>query len=304
MKIVNTTGNVQCSLSVQSFSEDSELETHFQNLNEAPNACEERILQYKYECKICFRKFGQMGTLNRHTKLVHDKVNANAVVDMNKVKRKANKVKPMKEPKEKKIKIDSKMKREERRKKYDCNLCERTFSRTDHVKRHKMQHQHSPVEKTCDENVKSDTTKKKKKFLCHLCPTQFTRALNVQYHLEEVHLKLRPHQCSICNQTFGQVGTLNRHKKLKHGKGVNCNKNQKKENEINEKQKEKVNEKLDGQTRQLGCDSCNLTFPNHLEFQRHFVKVHKTVETIQCYICAMKFEPSFNLNEHIEKCSV
>jgi len=230
------------------------------------------------------------------SKLVHDIVNA--VGDMKKVKRKAEKVKPLKELLKKKFKIDLQIKREERRKMYDCNLCERKFSRTDHVKRH-MQNKHSPpVEKTCDESFESDSTKKKK-FLCHLCPKQFTRELSIQKHVEEIHLKLRPHQCSICNQTFGQVGTLNRHKKLKHGKGENCNK---KEKELNEK--EKVNEKLEGQTRQLDCDSCDLTFPNHLDFQRHIVKVHKTVQTIQCYVCAMKFEPSFNLNEHIEKCSV
>ncbi len=181
--------NVQCP--------DFNLKTH---VDEIPFALE-IICDNKYEFNICFMKFGQMEKLNRHNKLVHDKVKA--VSDTSKVK---TNVEMFKEPKEKKIKIDSQTKNANHQKN-DCNFCQRNFSRKYHLKRH-MKQKHSHIESSsevkldegfskssiknscfekrkqiCQENSKFNSKKKKKSF-CYLCPTRFKRASSIQFHLE------------------------------------------------------------------------------------------------------------------------
>ena len=49
---------------------------------------------------------------------------------------------------------------------------------------------------------------KVKKHLCKICNKLFGSPADLKRHIDGVHLKIRPHKCTKCNQSFTLLNTL------------------------------------------------------------------------------------------------
>ena len=63
------------------------------------------------------------------------------------------------------------------------------------------------LSKYCHQSGPSD-------WMCVLCLQHFTRGYSLQEHIRVVHLKERPHRCSICPMKFGKRSNMIAHEKL------------------------------------------------------------------------------------------
>lgn len=88
-----------------------------------------------------------------------------------------------------------------KRTRYQCEICNTTFSRSDVLKRHQRLH------------VQGD-----KPFACHRCAKKFRRASNLKRH-EKVHDKRaveREYKCDTCGEEFRNAGPYRTHIKSAH----------------------------------------------------------------------------------------
>ena len=86
---------------------------------------------------------------------------------------------------------------------YQCNLCDATFNRNYHLKRH-LRTKHSET---------------KPSFICDICTYSFSRADTLKAHRKS-HFDDVSHksffQCTICDKTFRRVYHLKRHQRTVH----------------------------------------------------------------------------------------
>ena len=66
---------------------------------------------------------------------------------------------------------------------FDCDLCEKQFTRKSSLNRHKLIHTGL------------------KPYQCDLCEKSFPLPGNLTKH-RNVHSAIKPHECDICNKTF------------------------------------------------------------------------------------------------------
>lgn len=83
-----------------------------------------------------------------------------------------------------------------------CNVCEKSFDRTHHLKVHI---------KTVHERIKS--------FGCEKCPKRFGQKSHLKRHVKEVHLRVKEYSCESCNRSFAQRGNLLNHERTAHSAG-------------------------------------------------------------------------------------
>lgn len=102
---------------------------------------------------------------------------------------------------------------------YQCELCGRQFSRSDHFKNHRDSHQQQHHNENNKENVEMADDKLNEailpKFGCGLCDYSTVNVTNLITHLRR-HKGVRPYHCRFCKKRFLQEAHLNVHVTRRH----------------------------------------------------------------------------------------
>lgn len=169
---------------------------------------------------------------------------------------------------------------------YECHMCSSRFNSLESVAMHQQNHSKLNTQKTESKQHKCSfcdaVFKKPEKLTLHLltenhkkncihCNKTFASDKRLRLHLQ-VHRKLKPFQCNICNSSFHMKKYLSSHM-LKHGK------------------------------REFQCSVCQVTFKRQDLLQRH-MKLHE-MKMFQCPFketlnCNREFSRSDKLKLHLK----
>lgn len=175
--------------------------------------------------------------------------------------------------------IEKKIEMAEEEKLIMCKICDKIFSRNDHLKRHEMTHTgEKPFE--CDVCFKEFSTNyhlkrhsilhsgKANLFTCKLCGKSFAEEYRLNRH-QFLHLELKLFKCHICEKSFARNESLRRHI-LSH-KSAQCYK----------------------------CKICEFSFPSDKDLKTHFLS-HLDPAIYECNICNKTFSKNEELKVHKE----
>jgi KRAB domain-containing zinc finger protein len=170
-----------------------------------------------------------------------------------------------------------------KRKGHVCDICNKAYSTTPNLKRHKMIHTGEKPHRcdVCDKSFLHPVTLKTHKMLhtgeklhsCDVCDKSFARAENLKIH-KVVHTGEKPYRCDVCDKSFAHAGSMKYHKLFHTG--------------------EKPHR----------CDVCDKSFS-----QASNLKVHKRIHTVTvekshfCKICNKSFAKDAHLKIHMKSCS-
>lgn len=150
-----------------------------------------------------------------------------------------------------------------------CEICERTFSRLTHLKRHMTIH--------TDERA----------FACQLCDKKFRRADHLKNH-ENYHAKLKPHMCKHCKKNFSRAEHLRRHIDCRHTeklmifKCADCD-------FVAGSTKQLANHRKSHVLLVFACKFCNQPCPTRHELKEHLKSHNDVRRPFLCSECGMRF---------------
>lgn len=145
----------------------------------------------KLSCHICSTTFEQRSNLNKHIKVVHQKL----------------KPWPCPSPSCPKWFSQRSVAKKhydavhEGKKPYLCTICQKTFSDSSNQRKHfRLVHL------------------KERNHKCSFCEKSFGEKRSLTDHINSVHWKLKPHKCDVpgCGAEFGQKSHLSTHRKRMH----------------------------------------------------------------------------------------
>ena len=108
-----------------------------------------------------------------------------------------------------------------------------------------------------------------KKFQCELCDHISANAQNLKYHVNTVHLKLKPYCCEKCGKSFVQKRRMEEHIIIHH----------------NPQEKSYI------------CDLCGKSFASQASLTSHRGEFHFKV--LECELCDRFFGSKKKMNRHI-----
>ena len=159
-----------------------------------------------FECKYCEEKYTTFGMLEEHIKEVH------SLFQCEECKYSG----PTKELLEKhKIRVHKK-------RQYVCRSCDLSFNNVGKINKHMKLNHGKILDHFCTRCEEVYPTKSQldkhfhsvhdeKKFQCELCDHISANAQNLKYHVNTVHLKLKPYFCEKCGKSFVQKRRLEEH---------------------------------------------------------------------------------------------
>ena len=222
-----------------------------------------------YECKVCDRKFSQAGSFHSHMKLHEGDVQLHQgsmcvcgvckteFTDSYELQRHMHKVHTGDTP-------------------YKCELCDRTFSQYNNLRRHLRVH-----------NGNS--------FKCHICGRTFNESFYLEMHLGS-HTGERTYRCGVCNITFKDNSELQRHVQTHNAADLHtcdvCGKSFSKACVLRQ------HKKMHSGLRPFKCEICNKSF-----IHRHHLKIHSRMHSTDkpytCKICGKDFHQTSHLYKHL-----
>lgn len=162
-----------------------------------------------------------------------------------------------------------------RKRKYFCELCSRTFTDLENLKRHMRKHTGERA------------------FPCTICPKSF----NSRYHLEDhirIHTNERPFQCSHCPNAFPSKSNLHSHMRTHVGVKVVCELCGKTLSSMSCLTKHMTSHK----DLKFECAVCKKNFSSIAIRDRH-VKTHTGEKKHKCNICDKAFVRKDHAKNHM-----
>ncbi|XP_037915995.1 zinc finger protein 391-like [Hermetia illucens] len=161
--------------------------------------------------------------------------------------------------------------------KYKCPCCPKSFKRRYQLKLHANSH-------TGDRPYK-----------CPHCKAAFSNPTNMQTHVKRVHLRLMPHECTLCDKKFVKPVELTIHMRQHTGeKPYQCEECGKKfilAVQLNEHRRRHAN------LRDAKCPLCPMAFNGKKMLSRHMVK-HSDLRPHKCATCGQAFSRKNALVAH------
>ena len=143
--------------------------------------------------------------------------------------------------------------------KFSCLNCHVQFKRKDALKRHEKQNTDESGNLTCKKpsnpTVGEDNPSPSLK--CDICLKVFSAQTHLRRHKKEVHSDARPFTCLVCNASFKRMNSLKKHLKYHTDEGGNIN--------------------LDNSNKitNCRCDKCDKTFQKNEFWVKHMRQVRQ-----------------------------
>ena len=107
---------------------------------------------------------------------------------------------------------------------YACHLCGKSYGRRDYLDRHIVL-SHEKANKKVSPIPNPDAIREEKPKICQwilddgeVCGKSFSRRDNLRLHENQVHKGIRPYSCHLCDMSYGRKDYLDRHIQVAHEK--------------------------------------------------------------------------------------
>ncbi|OWF39115.1 uncharacterized protein LOC110465461 [Mizuhopecten yessoensis] len=217
-----------------------------------------------YECKVCNRKFSQVGNFHNHMKLHSTKVCVCGIckvefLDSYELQRHMRKTHTGDMP-------------------YKCEQCDREFSQYNNLRRHLRVH-----------NGKS--------YKCHICGRTFNEVFYLEMHIGS-HTGERTYSCGVCSLSFSDNAELQRHVQTHSAAELHtcevCGKSFSKACVLRQ------HKKMHSGLRPFKCDICDKAFIHRHHLKIHS-RMHSTDKPYRCKICGKDFAQTSHLYKHVRQ---
>lgn len=181
---------------------------------------------------------------------------------------------------------------------YECDECERTFTRSIGLKRHQNR-DHQTTNRT--QIVKLHKLQVHEKLhpsnKCVQCHKKFDSPSRLADHMN-VHLSKKPHACDQCDKSFTHPSNLSAHKRVIHRKIRPyvchiCERNFSCRTNLNYHLGRHMVDKP------YACNLCEKSFSQILQLSKHKKMLHRTTGRHLCKLCDQSFVCTTNLRRHL-----
>lgn len=163
-----------------------------------------------------------------------------------------------------------------------CKVCGRTFTSEDKLRIHGRHHRNKPCllcdktfasQKHYDSHIERHAVKlmlkRKRAQTCSFCEKECSNDNDLSFHVNKVHLQIKPYNCDMCERQFYTENNLKNHKKV---------------HSLPSKET---------------CEFCGNTLKSRKQLVIH-VRKHINVKPFCCQVCGQAFYSAFKATEHMK----
>ena len=310
----------QCGVCEESFSSSAHLLKHSRNCQNKKSTSAEisasdisllisNILkdenkdQERFQCANCDENFGDAVTLKKHMLQHVDGMQTFICEECGKSCR--NETSLVSHMKTHTVKV-KKVEQENGTLGYQCDLCGKTFTQIDNLRRHRVDHS-GEKRHCCDvcgkrfsrtDNLAAHVKRKhtgKKEIRCEICSKMFFDRNDLAVHLRS-HTGEKPYQCDLCGKAFSTSSYLTVHRRGHLGiKTHECDHCGKLFGTMPRLTQHVKRVHLGEKPHQ--CEECGKTFVHRSELKQHMF-VHTGETPFKCAQCDKTFTCKFSLKSH------